>query len=122
MPPGQEQTETSSIPKGTNLEEFHNKVNNLKKRYGLLLKKDNNENVPNNVSIPQVQSSIQQVKGLNTIVNNSSIAMPTNFDTKSSAATSGTGSNKTENILQKLNEMKAKMNSIVNSGKTGGNS
>lgn len=76
-------------------------------RYGLL-KKDNAE--PHQTSKSPLGTT-SGVKGFTSP--NYNAALSTSFDSKS-ASHSGSGSTKTENILQKLNEMKVKMNGIVN--------
>lgn len=104
----------------TNLEEFHNRVNSLKMRYGFLLKKDNNENQGQTSSI--ITQSAAATRILNTNSNN--MAQVAGIDAKSLAVSGtpgGSSSAKTENIMQKLSEMKQKMNSIVNAGKNNNN-
>lgn len=105
---------------GSNLEEFHSKVNSLKMRYGLLLKKDNNnENQVQSTGLSPI-SALGGPMSSKVLSSANSNASAMTGGSESKAATSlGAGSSKTENILQKLSEMKLKMNSIVNASKPG---
>lgn len=86
----------------------------MKLRYGLLKKDDDNENKNKTDTAPLKDTG----KSLNTMTSVSSKAN-SDLNLKSSKEKSGPS---TEEILQKLNEMKAKMNSIVNANKHPANS
>jgi len=110
-----EQGDQSARPStGNNLEDFHNKVNNLKMRYGLIMR---NENPSNSNSNPNQAQNLQVLNSKMSALNQVNGQDPEITTRERRHSTTGVGQHKsTENILQKLSEMKMRMANIVNSG------
>ena len=108
-------SENSIRNKGTNFEEFQNKMNGFKMRYGLM--KDDKDNLQKQTSTSPL-GSYSGGKSFTSAGTNP--ALSTSFDSKSATIGGGSSGTQTENIKQKLNEMKLKMNGIVNRKNTDG--
>ena len=107
---GNENSENSNEMRSPDFQDYHNKLNTLKLRYGLL-KKDINES-PSKKQASHSPNSEKHQHALAPAVNS---GINTNLSQKKRAAE--TDSSSTEEILHKLSEMKTKMNNIVNASK-----
>ena len=86
----------------SNIGEFQGKGNNLRARYGLLMKKDDDEGATYSLSTSNIQESSELSKS-----------------PSSRAFAGGSNNAKTESILQKLSDMRQKMSNMVNPGPSG---